>query len=473
VSAPNGAPGQGRGAGTPPDAGSPRAARRPCPPRQPPGDGAPAGACPSCGSHHRRPDIEIRLERGALSRLGELAGESGWRRLVVVADANTAEVLGEQLAGDLAAAGHLVERAVFPQHDGLLADEAAVTAVRAAIASPGGRADAAVAVGSGTLNDITRYASSLEQVPYCSVPTAASMDGYASSVAAMQFGGVKVSFAATAPRGIFAEPAIVAAAPAAMTRWGLGDLLGKASASYDWRLGHAVTGEPFCAAIEARVLDPLRRCSEQVDAILAGEQSGVQLLLTGLVESGVAMAMAGNSRPASGSEHHCSHFWDLLAYRGRREHGPHGLQVAFATGFTTQLQRLALEHLGRPLRITPGCRDGAAAHWMGDPSPEIVAVRDAKAAEFARYGSSWPPAPAALAHSEEQLRASVSLFDPARAALRRAGVPERAGYLGVDAEALRATLRYANRLRNRFTVLDLLEAQGVLGEAIEGVLCRG
>lgn len=427
-------------------------------------------ACPSCGGHHENPLEELWLQAGALERLGRFVADKGWRRLLVVADANTAEVLGDQVASALAAGGHDVARLVFPQRTGLLADETALAEVRAALVA--GQADAAVAVGAGTLSDITRYATFLEGRPWCSVPTAASMDGYASNVAAMQFDGVKVTFVAQAPAGIFAEPAIVAAAPREMTLWGLGDLLGKASASFDWRLAHGVTRERYCAIVEAGVLEPLRCCIAQVASLLAGEEASLQVLLGGLVASGVAMAKLGNSRPASGCEHHCSHFWDLLAYRGFRTHGPHGLQVGYATGFVTQLQAACIEGLGGSLRFVPGGAAPGQARWTGEGSLALEQVREEKAGEFASYARSWPPPPGDLAVLAASLSEAAGLFAPVADALRRAGVPAEVGFLGVDDAALRATLRYANRMRNRFTVLDLLESQGRLEGAIEALAAR-
>ena len=99
-------------------------------------------------------------------------------------------------------------------------------------------------MGSGVITDITRYAAHLEDRDFVSVPTAASMDGYASGVAAMEFGGVKVTYPARAPLAIFADPAVLAAAPAELTRSGLGDLLGKATARIDWLAATCSTERP-------------------------------------------------------------------------------------------------------------------------------------------------------------------------------------------------------------------------------------
>ena len=435
------------------------------------GDGS-GGACPSCGLEHRVDTDEVVVARDARERLGEFLDAKRWRRLLLVEDANTADALGDELAADLSAAGHLVEVQRFADRHGLLADEHAVGAVRDALASA--RPDGVLAVGSGVVNDVTRYATFLDGASYVSVPTAPSMDGYASSVAAMQFDGVKVTLPAQAPRGIFADPVVLAAAPPEMIVWGFGDLIGKATARFDWVLGHGASGEPFCEAVEARVLVPLTRCVEDVGKLLAGDEDAIVALTTGLVESGVAMAMMGNSRPASGCEHHASHFWDLLAFRGLREHAPHSLQVGYATRFAAALQAAALQGLAEPMVLTPGAGGGDDERgWFGEQYLTLGPVRDEKQVWFATYGESWPPAGAALESLTDRLTAVAASFPAVQGALDTAGIPSGAGFLGVDAAMLRATFRYANRLRSRFTVLDLLESQERLEALLDAVLPQG
>ena len=167
------------------------------------------------------------------------------------------------------------------------------------------------------------------------------MDGYASSLAAMQVEGVKVTYPARAPVAIYADPRVAAAAPPELTRAGLGDLLAKATARVDWLASHLLYGEPFDADVAELIASPLRFAVENTSRVVAGEPAAVGELLDGLIRSGLAMARAGSSRPASGCEHHASHFWDLVAAHGRREHGSHGLQVGYATRFAMRLQRFA------------------------------------------------------------------------------------------------------------------------------------
>jgi len=423
----------------------------------------------ACGVVHRVPIEEIALASDAIERLAAYCDRKGWRRMLLVMDANTREAAGGGVAGELHDAGIEAEELCFAQRSGLIADQEAVSAVRARLR--GRPVDGAIAVGSGVITDVVRYAAHLEDSDFVSVATAASMDGYASSVAAMEFGGVKVTYPARAPLAIFAEPAVLAAAPSELTRSGLGDLLGKATARVDWLASHLLYGEAFCAAVDARVQGPLGYAVANAEAVLRGEPAAVERLLAGLLESGIAMAMVGSSRPASGCEHHASHFWDLLAARGVREHRPHGLQVGYATNFALRLQRFAygggVEELAPPRESA--ALDAAAREWLGGPPPEVVAAIEEKRRFLADRAGRWPAA-ADWASLRAKLDAAMEVFPGVERALAKAAIPAEPGFLDLDARTLRATFRFASHLRARYTVIDFLDGQGALDTALEEAL---
>ncbi|MGH9066056.1 MAG: sn-glycerol-1-phosphate dehydrogenase [Acidimicrobiales bacterium] len=402
----------------------------------------------------------------ALEHLGRYVADKGWRRILVVDDANTHEALGRRLAADLAAAGCRVTQLTYPERKGLLADEEAARLVLERLEQD--EPVAAAAVGSGVLNDLTRYATFAAQVPYVSVPTAASMDGYASSVAAMQFDGMKVTHPAHAPLAVFADPGVLAAAPPDMARWGLGDLLGKASATFDWYLSHELWGEALCPAVAQEVREAVDRCLAALPAILDNQPEGLAALVEGLIGSGLAMAKVGSSRPASGCEHHASHFWDLCAYRGLRPHAPHGLQVGYATRFCLKIQhaivdRLADPALPRPALPTPppGEADPGGQRWLGPDTESLAAVRTEKRSFYASHRRAWPSNATSWAGTATRLRRAAANFADVEAALEQAGIPATAGYLDVGTPMLEATWRFANRLRARYTALDFLEGTNI------------
>ncbi len=374
-------------------------------------------------------------------------------------DANTRPAAGDRVAVALAGAAPLV----FEMRSGLWAGPDEVSRVRAEL---GERVP--VAVGSGVITDIVRYAAHQHDVDFVSVPTAASMDGYASSVAALQREGVKVTLPARAPRAIFADPRVVAAAPCVLTRSGIGDLLGKATARVDWLISHLLYGERFIAEAADRVLGAMEAVVADPKGPLAGN---VTALLDGLVQSGVAIAMVGSSRPASGCEHHASHFWDLLAARGMRRYAAHGLQVGYATRLAMRLQRFAfgggVERLREP-RAPENPLGPEARLWLGEPSEEIVrAVQEKR--RFVGAGGSTPD----WRRVCDTLAPELDRFERVERALDLAGIPSRPEELELDEQMVRAALRHCTRLRSRYTVIDFLEGQGVLEEAIDTALTTG
>jgi glycerol-1-phosphate dehydrogenase [NAD(P)+] len=268
---------------------------------------------------------------------------------------------------------------------------------------------------------------------------------------------------------------VAAQAPSELTRAGLGDLLAKASARVDWLAAHLLYGERYDSGVAERVLGPLRLACDSTSAVLAGEPGAIRELLRGLIESGIAMAIFGNSRPASGSEHHASHFWDLLAAQGRRAHASHGLQVGYATGFAMRLQRLAFGDCSgvvvpaRPVPPAQPLGDDARA-WLGDPTREILEAVQEKQRFIAEAGEGWPRDADAWDRVRAQLAPALGQFDAVAGALRLAGIPDVPGYLAVDEPTLRATFRFASRLRARWTTIDFLEGQGVLEQSIDAML---
>jgi len=407
-----------------------------------------------------QPEIEVVIGEDAIERLAaRVEGPA-----LVVMDANTRDAAGDRVLEELRALSVDTAPLVFEQRSGLTATRDAVRRVRARL----GDGRLPVAVGSGVITDVVRYAAHLRDRDFISVPTAASMDGYASSVAPLELGGVKVTLPARAPRAIFADPQVAAAAPAELTASGIGDLLGKATARVDWLAAHLLYGEPWSEPASARMLDALAFATANVEPVLTGATAAVSGLLQGLIESGIAMAIVGNSRPASGCEHHASHFWDLLAARGARRHAPHGLQVGYATRFAMRLQRFAfaggVRSLERP--VVPELLGGEAREWLGEPTPEIFAAVEDKRRFVSALGR-WPKTRAEWDEVRSRIAPSLELFGDVEHALTVAGIPDEPGYLDIDERTLRATFRYSNRLRARFTTVDFLEGQQALEPAIE------
>ncbi len=380
-------------------------------------------------------------------------------------DANTREAAGARVAALLGDAPMLV----FAEREGLHAGPEEAARVRAIL----GTGVTPIAVGSGVITDIVRYAADQSDLDFISVPTAASMDGYSSSVAAMQVDGVKVTYPARAPRAIYADPRVLGAAPQLLTSAGIGDLVGKATAGVDWLAAHLLYGERYDAAIAADTRRAMMLAADNVPALMAGEPAALCGLLDGLIQSGISIARVGNSRPASGLEHHASHFWDLLAAHGKHRHSSHGLQVGYATGFGMRIQRIAFKDGVAVLRTPQPAADPLgpeAQRWLGVPTPDIIAAVAAKRTQMSAVPGTWPADQRSWELVCESIASAMEPFPAVERALEQAQIPTTPGFLGLDRETLVATFHHATRLRDRYTTIDFLESQGQLDATLSRAL---
>ena len=174
-----------------------------------------------------------------------------------------------------------------------------------------GDIDIIIAVGSGTIHDIARYCAHERGIRFVSCPTAASVDGFCSTVAAMTWHGFKKTLPALAPEIVLADTEIIKTAPMELVRSGVGDIMAKYTALADWRMSHILTAEPLCERIYGIMREAADTVMRSVPGIVRGEESAYADVSYALIMSGIAMQMMGNSRPASGAEHHISHMIEM------------------------------------------------------------------------------------------------------------------------------------------------------------------
>ena len=298
-------------------------------------------ACP-CGKPHICPISAVEIGEGALSSIPALC--AGFTRILLVADENTYAACGREVEGLL---GRLVaSRHVFEGEGVVIPDEASVEAIEGKLTPD---TDLIVGVGSGVINDLCKFVGHKHHLPYIIVATAPSMDGYASAGAAMILGGMKVTPSATPPMAIVADTAVLKNAPMDMIRAGYGDIIGKFSCLNDWKLAAYIRGEYFCQTVYDLVMNTARRVKGLAEGIANRDGEAITALMEALVEVGVAMAYVGNSRPASGSEHHLSHFFEITGILNGTPYLPHGTDVAYSSVLTARLRGEILSR--KPARV--------------------------------------------------------------------------------------------------------------------------
>lgn len=408
---------------------------------------------------------EVFIGEGLAAALGEVLRRYPGGRVLLVSDPDCLAA-ARGLLEALPATDRPALRVLLPPRPH--ADDAAVERVLAAA----GGATGLLAVGSGTVNDVAKMAAARRRIPYVVAGTAASMNGYASGVAAILGRGLKMTLAASPPRAIVLDTAILRQAPPAMARAGLGDLLSRPVSMADWWLAHRLEGSSYSDLPGRLVDDAIRGAVGQAANLAAGTREAHEALARALVLSGVSMVVAGSSSPASGGEHLLSHLWDMEAIAAGREIRLHGAQVGIATIVSAALYEriLSLESPSFAGPPSPGDlearirRDhGALAGTVLEPARRKLAGAAARIDTLRRF---WP----------ELRRELEGLGIPSPGEIRRplveAGAPHTLAALGLSAaDGLRA-LRVARDIRDRVTVLDLAFELGIFPAALEEVLER-
>ena len=299
-----------------------------------------------CGRRHECAIRYVYVEENATRHLGNILAD--YTSVLMVADENTYRAAAEGAERELCE--KKITRVIFPGEHILVPNEDAIERVTAAL----GDADIILGIGSGVIQDLCKYVSSTSKIPYAVVATAPSMDGYASSGAAMITGGMKVTYPAGVPFAIIADTSVIANAPIEMIKAGYGDIIGKYSALNDWRLGALVNGEYLCEYIYGLTYDTVLQVLPLAKKLLMRDKDAMKKLMEALILVGVAMSFATNSRPASGSEHHLSHFCEITGIVNGTEYLPHGIDVLFSTAITAKIrEKLLLEpQFSAPTSIT-------------------------------------------------------------------------------------------------------------------------
>ncbi len=377
------------------------------------------------------------------------------RRFAVVSDPATHEVLGARVESAVASLG-AIESIRLP--DRPHPDDATAAKLRAATAA----ADALIAVGSGTINDLCKYVAAQDGKPYAVFGTAPSMNGYTSGNAAITVAGLKKSLPARAPAGVFLDLGVLAAAPARMIRSGLGDSLCRPTAQADWLLSHLLRGTAYREAPFALLAEDESALFDGAATLMAGDLTAMRRLARTLVLSGLGMGIAGGSYSASQGEHLISHYVEMVGAPGSKE-SFHGEQIGVTTLTLARLQERILARDEAPvLRPTAIDADDVLAHF--GPETGAACLR-----EFAAKALSPADADSLnerLALQWSTLRRRISDIHRSSTSLARtlaaAGAPTRPADLGWPAEFYRTALRRARQIRSRYTFLDLAGDAGLL-----------
>ena len=398
------------------------------------------------------------------------------RPAFLVADENTMAVAGARVRDLLESAGRSVELHCYPSSGLLKPSVENAAAIEDGI---GGRDMVPIAVGAGVINDLVKYAAYRKGLPFMSVATAASMDGYASGGAPLSKNGFKHTIACAPPRVIVADSHILATAPAPMAGWGYGDLAGKIPAGADWIIADALRVEAMDHDVWSLVHDHLSGWLSDPAGIATGNSQTLGELLVGLTICGLAMEFHGSSRPASGADHQIAHIWEMQGLAHENMPVAHGACVAIGTLTTLALYDWLLTQETISIDISqlvanrPTLQDEVSAihGWFGTGTIADRSIEETKAkypsdadltARLEILVSDWP-------HLRERLRNHLVPASQMRRMLDAASVANRPVDIGLSPAHHKETVLSARFIRRRYTLLDLLAETDMLDLAVEAI----
>ena len=408
----------------------------------------------ACGMEHNIDVEKIVIESGAVSQLEEILEE--FQNPVFICDSNTrtaAEPFLEEEFKDYPV--------IELNPEGLQADNRGVNKVMKQLdycdrGLSSVSVDVLVAIGGGTIHDLTRYAATEYDIPFVSIPTAASVDGYAANVAALTWDGLKRTVAGVSPRWILADTDIFSAAPSRLTASGVSDFLGKYISILDWKIAHLVTGEYICEEVCDLLEKALRDVSRVLEDIRFGDKDAIEKLMYALLLSGLCMQMVESPRPVSGAEHMVSHLWDLNVLN-EKTNALHGEQVGLGLLIVTDYYK----KLGYAIRHKNVIVKSETAKGLEMSLLEHTFGKKGLLEGILTENTPNPLEDIDLEDLEEQLPEIEDLIDDLPdaddmyAKLHDAGCVHEISNLGISLKEVELTLQSSPYVRNRLTLLRL------------------
>jgi glycerol-1-phosphate dehydrogenase [NAD(P)+] len=381
-------------------------------------------------------------------------------RFTVVADHDTFDAMGARVAKALGKLG--------PVETVLLDHPHADMAAAADLDDKLKTADAVIAVGSGTINDLCKFVTGKTNRRYAVFGTAASMNGYTSTTASITLeNGLKVSLPSHAPSGFFIDLGVTAAAPRYLSASGFADCLVRSVAQVDWWMSHRILGSLYSTVPYVLQQKDEDELNARAAGLAAGDIAANGYLHRVLTLCGLGVSFTGMSNHGSMGEHQISHYIDCFA--GDRHPGTlHGQQVGVATLTMARIQRHYLDSekppLIRPTRISEAGmarRMGPeiAAQCYSEIQPKIFDERGA-AALNEKFAELWPTL-------RKELQAFALPVAEMERMLKDAGGPMTAGDLDLPVDFYREAVVHSREMRNRYSFIDVAADEGLLEDFAE------
>jgi len=363
----------------------------------------------SCGRRHSVDIQNIEVGKNVLNKIIDIFIPFKEKIILIVCDNITWKLAGEKVQNILFKAGyklrvHIAETQGYPV---LVPNEKTIAHL---LYDTDKDVGLLLGIGSGTVNDICKMVAYKMNIDSAIIGTAPSMDGYASSLVPMIVDNSKITYPVQYPYAIICDTEIIKTAPDVMFYAGFGDIVGKYMALTDWRLTVMINEEYYCPMTASLVENTVNLCVSQSEKYIQRDDEAVKNMTDALLLSGIAMGLVGISRPASGSEHHLAHFWELDALKKGIEHPLHGNSVGVGTIVSAEAYNIMKEKFPELMKVSP-------------PDPEYL-----------------------------------------RGIYKKIGMYDSPVSLGVSRELFTETIMNAYRIRPRYTIFNFTNDKGLLPE---------
>ena len=423
------------------------------------------GEC-ACGRPHRF-TVDVYSGKGVISKLPEYLSKFDFHKVYILCDGNTYTAAAERVCKILEEAG--IGHYIYNFGASPLPNEEFIDA---AIKNKPEECDILVSVGSGVINDIGKLVAKHYALPYVIVATAPSMDGYASTTSSVVLSGLKVSAPSKNADIIVGDTDILKDAPARMLVSGIGDMLAKYISICEWRISNLITGEYYCERIAELVRYSLKKCTENIEGLLTGDETAVSRAFDALTISSIAMNYAGISRPASGVEHYISHIIDMRNEEFGTPADLHGIQCGIATYICAKLY-------ARLLTVTPD-RDRALHHacefsyekraealrtLLGKGAESMIAL-EAKEGKFdkEKHAKRLDVILENFERIKDIVRAEVPSPEYLDTLFGKLSLERDYSYLGIDTDTVRSAFLYSGDIRDKYVLSRLAWDLGIEDE---------
>ncbi len=430
-----------------------------------------------CGFNHSTPDMDIYIGSGILQQCADYIDKRNLgRNGLVVADNNTWKIAGHNVDKILREKGYNTTLCILEREGVLEPDETALGEIMLAIEKD---TDFIVAVGSGVINDLSRYAASCICKPLVSIGTAASMDGYTSVISSLLIKGLKVSKSDEYAKIIICDVDIMKKAPYDMMVSGFGDVLGKYIAKADWLLGKIINNETICPVCVDIITQAVEKCIDNIDGIRNTTDEGIQSLIEALILTGLTILIVGQTRPVASNEHNMCHFWDMMKLQKKEKSPSHGTSVGVATVYAAKMFDLFLnldvsklnKALIRSKKQTKTDWEKGITESYGLLAPKILKDNPNEYIEWNEQERRINAVILRMNTIRKELE-FLPTSDEIVSILERIGSPIIASQLGVDNKMLKDSLMYAKDYRMRYTVFKTVNELGLLEEFTDNIMAE-